>query len=57
MDSTNLPCCALRAEIDEDAWESLYSTTSRPFPRPSTGKIAIKVSNHSGHEVLKVFAV
>ena len=57
VDSTNLPCCALRAEIDEDAWESLYSTTSRPFPRPSTGRIAIKVINHYGDEVLKVFAV
>jgi adenine-specific DNA-methyltransferase len=48
---------ALRAEIDEDAWESLYSTTSRPFPRPNTGKIAIKVINHYGDEVLKVFPV
>lgn len=52
-----MPCCALRAEIDEDAWESLYSTTSRPFPRPSTGRIAIKVINHYGDEVLKVFDV
>jgi adenine-specific DNA-methyltransferase len=46
---------ALRAEIDEAAWASLYSTTSRPFPIPETGKIAIKVINHYGDEVLKVF--
>jgi len=48
---------ALRAEIDEGAWASLYSTVSRPFARPATGKIAVKVINHYGDEVLKVFAV
>jgi adenine-specific DNA-methyltransferase len=48
---------ALRAEIDEEAWGSLYGTVSRPFPRPATGKIAVKVINHYGDEVLKVFAV
>ncbi|MBI3090520.1 MAG: site-specific DNA-methyltransferase [Candidatus Tectomicrobia bacterium] len=48
---------ALRAEIDEAAWASLYSTTSRPFDPPETGKIAIKVINHYGDEVLKVYAV
>lgn len=48
---------ALRAEVDEAAWASLYSTTSRPFDRPKTGKIAVKVINHYGDEVLKVFAV
>jgi len=47
----------LRAEIDEGAWESLYSTTSRPFERPESGKIAIKVINHYGDEVLKVFSL
>ena len=47
----------LKAEIDEDAWSSLYSATSRPFERPSTGKIAVKVINHYGDEVLKVFEV
>jgi adenine-specific DNA-methyltransferase len=46
---------ALRAEVDEAAWASLYSTTSRPFDRPKTGKIAVKVINHYGDEVLKVF--
>ena len=45
---------ALRAEIDEAAWSELYSATSRPFPIPDTGKIAIKVINHYGDEVLKV---
>lgn len=47
----------LRAEIDEDAWASLYSTKSRPFPRPETGRIAVKVINHYGDEVLKVYQV
>lgn len=46
---------ALKAEIDEDAWATLYSDTSRPFARPATGRIAVKVINHFGDEVLKVF--
>ncbi len=46
---------ALRAEIDEAAWNSLYSTVSRPFDKPKSGKIAVKVINHYGDEVLKVF--
>jgi len=48
---------ALRAEVDEDAWSALYSTVSRLFPRPKSGKIAMKVINHYGDEVLKVFGV
>jgi len=48
---------ALRAEIDEDAWSSLYQTESRPFPCPKSGKIAIKVINHYGDEVMKVYEV
>jgi len=48
---------ALRAEIDEAAWSSLYSTVSRPFPRPKTGRIAVKVISHYGDEVMKVYAV
>ncbi|PIZ20869.1 MAG: site-specific DNA-methyltransferase, partial [Deltaproteobacteria bacterium CG_4_10_14_0_8_um_filter_43_12] len=48
---------ALKADIDEAAWSSIYSTTSRPFARPQTGKIAVKVINHYGDEVLKVFEV
>ena len=46
---------ALKAEIDEAAWESLYSTKSRPFPKPETGRFAVKVINHYGDEVLKVY--
>ena len=46
---------ALRAEIDEAAWESLYSTRSMPFERPESGRIAVKVINHYGDEVLKVY--
>ena len=48
---------ALQAEIDEDAWATLYSDTSRPFPRPASGRIAVKVINHFGDEVMKVFGV
>ena len=52
----------LKAEVDEDAWESLYSNISRPFDAPQgkkskPGKIAIKVINHYGDEVLKVYEV
>ncbi|MBS0217720.1 MAG: site-specific DNA-methyltransferase [Proteobacteria bacterium] len=47
----------LKAEIDETAWASLNSDTSRPFPRPSTGRFAVKVINHLGDEVMKVFKV
>ncbi len=48
---------ALKAEIDEAAWTSLYRTVSRPFTPPESGKIAVKVINHYGDEVLKVYAV
>jgi adenine-specific DNA-methyltransferase len=48
---------ALRVDIDEDAWASLYRTESRPFPRPYTGKVAVKVINDYGDEVMKVFTV
>lgn len=48
---------ALKADIDPDAWASLYSTESRPFPKPESGKIAVKVINDYGDEALKVFAV
>ena len=47
----------LKAEIDQDAWESLHSDTSRPFPKPVSGRIAVKVINHLGDEVMKVFSV
>ena len=48
---------ALRADVDEAAWSSIYSNLSRPFPKPQTGKIAVKVINHYGDEVLKVYSV
>ncbi len=47
----------LKAEIDEAAWATLYSAKSRPFPKPTSGQIAVKVINHYGDEVLKVFDV
>ncbi len=47
----------LKAEIDEEAWETLHSDTSRPFEKPSNGRIAVKVINHLGDEVMKVFKV
>lgn len=48
---------ALRAEIDEGEWSKLYSATSQPFDPPKSGKIAVKVINHFGDEVLKVYPV
>ncbi len=45
---------ALRADISDEAWATINSSISRPFPHPSTGKIAIKVINHYGDEVMKV---
>ena len=47
----------LKAEIDEDAWATLYSDTSRPFDKPQSGRIAVKVINHLGDEVMKVFTI
>jgi adenine-specific DNA-methyltransferase len=47
----------LKAEIDPEAWETLHSDTSRLFPKPDTGRIAVKVINHLGDEVMKVFKV
>ncbi len=47
----------LQAEIDEETWDSLRSDTSRPFARPKSGRIAVKVINHLGDEAIKVFSV
>ncbi len=47
----------LKAEINREAWESLHSDTSRPFDKPTSGRIAVKVINHLGDEVMKVFRV
>ncbi|WP_206443316.1 hypothetical protein [Candidatus Protofrankia californiensis] len=48
---------ALKADIDEAAWSTLYTTRSRPFPKPDTGRIAVKAINHYGDEVLKIYEV
>jgi len=48
---------AQRGDIDAAAWSSLYSTVSQPFDKPESGKIAVKVINHYGDEVLKVFKI
>jgi len=47
----------LKAEINQEAWDTLNSDTSRPFDKPSSGRIAVKVINHLGDEVMKVFRV
>jgi len=47
----------LKAEINEEAWDSLHSDTSRPFDKPESGRIAVKVINHLGDEVMKVFRI
>ena len=47
----------LKAEINEEAWATLRGDTSRPFPKPESGRIAVKVINHLGDEVMKVFRV
>jgi adenine-specific DNA-methyltransferase len=47
----------LKAEIDQDAWGTLHSDTSRAFAKPKSGRVAVKVINHLGDEVMKVFRV
>ena len=47
----------LKAEIDEEAWNTLRSDTSRPFPKPESGRVAVKVINHLGDEAMKVLTV
>ena len=47
----------LKAEVNREAWETLHSDTSRPFDKPQAGRIAVKVINHLGDEVMKVFRV
>ena len=48
---------AMKAEIDEGEWQKLYSTESMPFDKPTTGKVAVKVINHYGDEVMKVYTL
>jgi adenine-specific DNA-methyltransferase len=45
----------LKAEINEEAWATLHSEVSRPFDKPKSGRIAVKVINHLGDEVMKVY--
>ncbi len=47
----------LKAEINKEAWDTLNSDTSRPFQKPKSGRIAVKVINHLGDEVMKIFKV
>ena len=47
----------LRAEVEPDAWATLRREISRPFPKPMSGRYAVKVINHLGDEVMKVFRV
>jgi adenine-specific DNA-methyltransferase len=49
--------CHVNAEICESAWSALYSTACYPFDAPKSGKIAVKVINHYGDEVLKMYAL
>ncbi len=59
--SADVPYKALRntlkGEIDEEAWDGLKRTVSRPFAKPKSGRIAVKVINHLGDEVIKVLGV
>ena len=47
----------LKAEIDKEAWDTLNSDTSRPFDKPKSGRVAVKVINHLGDEVMKVHTI
>ena len=47
----------LKAEVNAEAWATLNSDTSRAFDKPKSGRIAVKVINHLGDEVMKVFKV
>ena len=47
----------LEVEINREAWKTLHSDTSRPFNKPTSDRIAVKVINHLGDEVMKVFRV
>ena len=47
----------LKAEIDKAAWDTLNSDTSRPFDKPKSGRVAVKVINHLGDEVMKVHTI
>ena len=55
-DSYKVLKTTLKAETDDEAWQSLHRDVSRPFDKPKSGRIAVKVINHLGDEVMKVFA-
>ncbi len=57
MPHITLKSIANNAEIDAEAWATLNSDTSRPFEKPKSGRVAVKVINHLGDEVMKVFKV
>ena len=46
----------LKAEVNAEAWATLNSDVSRPFPKPESGRIAVKVINHLGDEAMKVIS-
>jgi adenine-specific DNA-methyltransferase len=43
--------------MSDEAWATVNSTVSRPFSRPKSGRIAMKVINHYGDEATKVIGV
>lgn len=45
----------LNNDIDAEEWEAAAGTLSHPFPRPYSNKIAVKVINHFGDEVMKIY--
>ena len=55
--SQNKSKSTLKAEIDQEAWQSLHSDVSHPFSKPTTGRIAVEVINPLGDEEMKVFSV
>ena len=56
--SPSYPRSRLTPELERtEAWDTLNSDTSRPFPKPKSGRIAVKVINHLGDEVMKIFKV
>ena len=57
MNPTYLATARLLTEIAPVVWATLNSDISRPFPMPKCGRIAVKVINHLGDEVMKVFRV
>ena len=57
IDILNAEADRIRIKINEEAWATLNSDTSRAFDKPTSGRIAVKVINHLGDEVMKIFRV